>query len=211
MADEFGTLRVEIDGHWAAAEFAVLFAEMENLNVMAQFSLLKIDGQTALPFRWRPGRAFHYENFWYDAEFEEEVRDVIARTELRAYMRDLLGEAWPLQVKEVRFASPGFGDFAGLGRVVAEVRKFALGVTDRFLAKEDRELAREHTRQTILKEKLANAERFLKLADKSGIDRETRNQMLRRVLASDYYLESKVLEGKITDIKEVDEKGNPIA
>lgn len=210
MAQEIGILRVELDGRWSTAEFAALFAEMENLNIMAQFSLLKVDGQTALPFRWRRSRRSRYDDFWYDPAFDEEVHDVVERVELRGYMQDLIGEVRPLQVKEVSFASPGFGDFAGLGKIVSEIRKFALGVTDRYLATKDRELAREAKRQSILKEKLANAERFLKLADKAGIDIETRNQMLRRALATDYYLESKILEGKITSIEEVDKEGSPV-
>ena len=92
---------------------------------------------------------------------------------------------------------------------MAEVRKFVFGIADRFMAKKDREIARESKRQSILKDKLANAEKLLKLADKTGMDRDTQNQLLRRALESGYFLESKILEGKVVGFKQLDDKGNP--
>ncbi len=53
-----GFIRIEIAGRWTGAGFARLFNEMESLHLMAQFGLLRIDGQSdlSLPyfFRRRP-------------------------------------------------------------------------------------------------------------------------------------------------------------
>jgi len=84
-----------------------------------------------------------------------------------------------------RHRNYGFTDLAGIGKIVSEIRRFAFGVADRFLAAPDRALAREEKHQTIITKKLANAERLMKLSEKMELDPHTRNLMIRRALEID--------------------------
>ncbi len=85
-----------------------------------------------------------------------------------------------------------------LGRVTRSISKFLLGILDRYLAKEDRELSRQVTRQKILKLKIQNAENLLKLGSKLHLDKETKTQIVRRTLEIDEYFESHIIDQKIT-------------
>jgi hypothetical protein len=206
MAEGYKRLRIQIAGNWSTDDFRQLFTEMEDLHLMALFALTRIDGQTAVPFRFRRSRPHRYETFWYDPEFQEQVQDTISQIEVRHFIHELVGFHPPLRVAEIIFSSPGHTDLVGMGKIIEEIRKFIIGVTDRYLYREDRELDREHKRQTILKEKLANTERFLKIADKTGLDTQTKNEIIRHVLGTDYYLESKVIEGQITEVEELEDE-----
>lgn len=199
-------LRIEIDGYWTSGDFAKLFAEMEMLNEFAQFGELTVDGQSAISLRLSRSRRIRENSFWpFDYEAEVEAETAVAELLLKGVIRDYTGLVNELQVKRVSFASPGFVDLLGAGKVIGHISKFILGVTDRWIAREDRELARDHKRQTILKQKITNAENLLKLSKKAGLDPDTRRQMVRRVLESDSYFETKMLDGKITDVYEVNE------
>jgi hypothetical protein len=110
-----------------------------------------------------------------------------------------------LRVAQIEYASPGFTDIAGLGRIIAEIRKFVLGITDRIIAIDDRALSREERNQKILALKISNAEKLLKLSDKISIEPEARTALVRRVLQSDSIIEGRLLEGKITSFGGSDE------
>jgi hypothetical protein len=200
-------LRIEIDGYWTSGDFAKLFSEMELLNEFAHFGETKIDGQTALPLRYFRGTQPRLSPIWtLDYELEAETESNITEALVKGYIRDFIGYPSDLQVKEVLFASPGFVDLLGAGKIVGHLSKFILGVTDRWLATDDRKLARDHKRQTILRQKIANAESLLKLSNKAGLDADTRRQLIRRVLEVDYYLETKILDGQVTDVRTIDDE-----
>ena len=96
---------------------------------------------------------------------------------------------------------PGFADLAGLGKVMEQLRIFLTDITDRYLHKKDREIARESAAQDLLAKKIANAEAILKLSDKVGLDGESRRALISEVLGADYFIEGKVLLGQIASIE----------
>ena len=203
MAD-YAKLRIEIDRQWSSNDFANLFGEFELLNEMAHFAMVRFDEQTMPSFRLFRSRRTAPEWLWdFDPNLDVEAEKILDELSLRNYVRYFI-QPTELQVSAVRFESPGFVDFLGIGKVIGEIRKFVLGITDRYLAVEDRELERQHKRQKILKDKLSNVEKFLKLADKSGIDPETRRQMVKRLMEADLYLEYNLIDGKITSVRELD-------
>ena len=161
MADDYAVLRIEIDGVWTAAEFSKLFEEFETLNEMAAFGEGSQDEQSGR-FLIRqpiyPGRRFRFSSAWatsYDLEVETE--EYFRQAALRRFMIEYT-EIPELTVRAIEFASPGFVDFLGAGKIVGHISKFILGITDRYLAREDRALAREDKKQKILRQKIANAE-----------------------------------------------------
>jgi hypothetical protein len=205
--DDYGVLRVDIDGEWSATEFSKLFDQFEMLNLMAGWGIASQDEQQVrflieTPFVYQ-SRALRFSPSWSEA-FELEVRaeDYFRELALRKYLNDLtyLPE---LRVNAVHYASPGWVDLLGAGRIVGHVSKFILGITDRYLAREDRALAREQTKQKIMKDKIANAKELLKLGAKIHMDPEAQRQLIRRALEIDEYIENKIIDQQITRINQI--------
>jgi hypothetical protein len=61
-------------------------------------------------------------------------------------------------------------------------------------------------RQEIFEKKITNAERLLKLGEKVGLESEFKRNIMREVLAVDYFIESKFLDGKIVGVDEGDKR-----
>lgn len=210
MGEETGILRIEVDGFWTAADFSKLFDELEVLSEMAAYGDASQDeqqGRILLDWGYHfPEMRTRYSRWDTEYDLELEAERHFRETALRRFMNK--DSAVPsLQVKEIRFASPGFVDLLGAGRIVGHISKFILGITDRYLAREDRVLAREQTKQKILKAKIANAESLLRLGSKVHMDPEARRQLVRRALEIDEYIESKLIDQKITAGGEIDPNG----
>jgi hypothetical protein len=205
--DDYGVLRVDIDGDWSCIEFSKLFDQFEMLNLMAGWAIASQDEQqgrlfieTAFAFHGRPLR---FSPAWTPSyELELKTEDYFREIALRKYMNDLtyLPE---LRVGAIHYASPGWVDLLGAGRIVGHVSKFILGITDRYLAREDRALAREQTKQKILKDKISNAKELLKLGTKIHMDPEAQRQLVRRALEIDEYIENKLIDQQITGINQI--------
>jgi hypothetical protein len=204
MAEENGILRIEIDGVWTPAEFSKLFNEFEVLKEMAVFgdeSDVEQDGSSwfRLDSRIRGGLFRNNPYLARDYDLEIETEGYFSEIVLRRLMTNstFIPE---LEVKAIQFGSPGFVDLLGAGRMVGQISKFLLGIIDRYLATEDRELAREQKRQSILKQKIANADGLLKLGQKVHMDDEAKRQLLRRAFEIDGYIESNLIDQRITAI-----------
>jgi len=214
MADT-GRCRIIINGRWNSQEFADLFSEMEFLNDVASFSIRVDQEVLARDLAVYAGHFRYYGRSFYSRPLppflegplppflEEQIESLTRRLELRYFINRFQFQS-DLTIKAISFGSPGFVDFLGAGKIVAEIRKFILGVIDRYLETEDRRLARDAKRQEILEKKITNAERLLKLGKKVGLEGEFRRNMMREVLAVDYFIESKLLDGKIVRVDEED-------
>ncbi|MCP3369651.1 hypothetical protein [Bradyrhizobium cajani] len=195
---EASILRISIDRTWRATEFSELFQRMETLNELSHFGLLKVDGQSSMGiFRSRFARRFRHDAFWMDAEFEGHIEEQVEAETIRDFVRETANPI-PLHVARIQFASPGFTDLAGIGKVIGEIRRFVMAIVERYDAKEDRALARAEKEQTVISKKIANAERLLNLSNKMGLDHQTRNMMVRQALDIDRYIEEKVIDRQIT-------------
>jgi hypothetical protein len=207
MADDYGVLRIEIDGIWTVAEFSKLFEEFEILNEMAAYGEGSQDEQSGrylVRDAFYPGRPFRFSPAWTDSyDLEVKTEDYFREAALRRFM-NAFTEIPELQVRAIKFASPGFVDFLGAGRIVGHISKFILCVTDRYLGREDRALAREDKKQKILRQKIANAENLLKLGVKVHMDHEAQRQLVRRALEIDEYFESNLIDQKITAARQID-------
>jgi hypothetical protein len=201
MPRDFATLRLGIDGAWSSAEFSRLFSEFEMLNEMAHFGLTRSDGETMLAFDYLPSRRVMRE-LYLDVQTEEHVLALAADAQIQNHIR-YVSTPRPLQVIKLEFASPGIVDLLGVGKVIEEVRKFVVEIADRWIAAPDRELERDHKRQQILAEKIANAERLVNLSEKTGLDPEMRRQLVRRLLECDRFIEDKMIEGQITNVEQL--------
>jgi hypothetical protein len=204
--DEIKVLRISIDGKWGLDEFLRLFEEVETLNGLAAFSenISESDGSELRPWpSYALGKPIRVISRWKD-EFEAEIytENYLREMEIRQYTHSA-GRIQHMVVLAIQFQSPGFVDLLGAGKVVDKISKFILGITDRYLAKEDRALAREDKKQNILKKKIANAESLLNLASKANFDQEARVRLMRRVLEIDDYVETILIEEKVTSVESI--------
>jgi hypothetical protein len=213
MAEEdYGLLRVEIDGNWSISEFSKLFEELGMLNLMAGYGIASQDEQQGRVYLESysvfSGRPMRFAPAWSRSyELEIETEDYFREIALKKFMNDqtFIPE---LQVRAVQFASPGFVDLLGAGRIVGHISKFILGITDRYLAREARALAREQTKQKILKDKIANAEALVKLSSKIHMDPEAQRHLIRRALEIDEFIEGQMIDQKIAAVREIDLRGD---
>lgn len=209
--DDSEILRVDIEGDWSATEFSNLFDQFEMLNLMAGWAIASQDEQQArflieTPFAFH-SRTLRFSPAWTEAfELEVKAEDYFREIALRKYLNDLT-HLPELRVSAVHYASPGWVDLLGAGRIVGHVSKFILGITDRYLARKDRALAREQTKQKILKDKIANAKELLKLGTKIHMDPEAQRQLVRRALEIDEYIEGKLIDQQITGVIQVGPHG----
>lgn len=191
------TLRIHIAQEWTANDFAQLLTEFEVINEMAQFGeAVETRGGDVVWHRSFSPRYLQYSGA--DSYLELEAKEELEEISLRHFVREVAGKPVPLQITQLQYASPGFTDLTGVGRVMKEVREFVLGIVDRYIAKPDRDLAREERRQKILALKIANAEKIIKLANYPHANPRTRNALVKRLLISDEVIEAHLLEGKIT-------------
>ena len=198
------TVRIRIAGHWTALEFAQLLSDVQFLAEVAAFSDVNLDGQDFFARR-RQRRTGYYELF---GDVRDELRDqlYLRRADVQEFVRRYaIKNVELLQLRRVQFASPGFADLAGIGKIVQEARIFLTDIIDRFLHAKDRAIARDLAAQEVLVSKLKNAERLAKLADKVSLDPEMRQMLLAEILGVDQFIEGKILDGKITGFEEVKE------
>jgi hypothetical protein len=204
-------LRVMVDGRWNATEFSTLFHELDQLYLMAQFGLREMaDDQglsTPQTFQvdWR-------RRSWNDPELEAQMEECLGRHAVFNFIGSQLENGgYQLAVAGVSVASPGVTDLAGVGRFISEIRKFVMAIADRYIAKADRDLDRDAKRQRILKAKLDNVEKLMKLSKKLGLSQEIKNELVRQALGIDAFIEEKILEGKITGFQELDRNGKVVS
>ena len=195
-------IRINIAHEWSASEFSELMSQLQFLADVALFAQVKIDGQSSIYFPFRRSPRLTYYDPLFDPEDELKQDVYLRRLEVHSLLRDY-GPGTPneLQIHRLEYASPGFADLAGLGKVMEQLRIFLTDITDRYLHKKDREIAREFAAQDLLAKKIANAEAILKLSDKVGLDGESRRALISEVLGADYFIEGKVLLGQIASIE----------
>jgi len=196
-------LRIEIAGQWTASEFSELMSQLEFLYNVAQFSELEFDRRFTWTYLFRRlrGQSLYPFDPYLSAQFDLYEESQLVRFDIQRIVRGLPGrELHELTVIRILYASPGFVDLTGLGKEIEQIRLFVMDVIDRYLHREDRRIAQDGATQDVLARKLENAKTLLKLSGKAGIDQETIQMLIRQVLTADYFLEGKVISGKITSV-----------
>ena len=181
-------------------------SDVQFLGDVAAFSSVKLGGQTTVDFF--PGRRRRSSYYDFFGNVQDELRDnlYLRRADVQDFVRrHAIKNLTFLEVRRVQFASPGFADIAGIGKIIEQVRIFLTDIIDRFLLSKDRVIARDLAAQEVLAKKLKNAEELAKLMDKVAIDPEMRQMLMAEVLGVDRFIEGKVLDGQITGIEEVKE------
>ncbi|MCP1850276.1 MULTISPECIES: hypothetical protein [unclassified Bradyrhizobium] len=188
----YTTFRINIDNSWTTLDFADLFAGLEFLHMV-----YSLQSTTAAEID-RINRLAALEVWWKDHKV---LREFPAHSASDLFLAAFLDRKTPFQVRQVSFASPGFADIAGLGSIVKEVRLFISGIIDKWVASEDRKIARDSARQDVLEKRLKNAVVAVELADKAGLSKEAQRIIVEAIFETSRMIEAKVARGKITSIE----------
>lgn len=201
-------LRVYLDGHWEAREFAELLGHVEFLYDVARFSTYAPLGGQGPQLHLLSIDRYHLPFRYIDWEFEPDIESAYVRREIAQLANSVMsysdGQSSGLRIAQIHMASPGVGDLAGIGKIVKEVRLFTENIIDRITQREDRAIAREAARQRVLTQKLNNAEKLLRLDEKIKLTSADRHAIVKEIMRSDNFIEGKIIERKITGIESND-------
>ena len=112
-------------------------------------------------------------------------------------------ENYSLAIHRLEFASPGFVDIAGLGKIVEQIRIFLTDIYDRHTSREDRKITREIAEQELVAKKIANAEAILKLGKHAGLDKHSSRMLVAEVLKVDKFISDRTASGQLIGIEKL--------
>ena len=202
-------LRTHIDGIWSVAEFADFTSEMQFLYDFGMFSQSSDADHVRLIHQFTDGLSRFFDQLPEPAGAP--LKSVYVKEVFRLFWARARTEPWrrdaedAFTVRRIEFSSPGVADFAGLGKIVEQVRLFIKDLLERHDATKDRVIARELAQQDVLSKKIKNASALMKLADSMKLEEQARVSILSAVLGTENFLLNSFAEGKITSVEIVDE------
>lgn len=192
--------RIKIAESWSVLEFEELMSSLQFLRNVILLSDLEKSGLDVV-LSLLEDRAKRTENVEADSAL-----DYIGTQFFRAQLQmifTLAEEDYRLVVHRLQFASPGFVDIAGVGKVVEQIRIFLTEIYDRASSREDRKIAREIAEQELIAKKIANAEAMLKLGKHAGLDKHSSIMLVAEVMKVDKLISDKTTAGKLVAIEKL--------
>jgi hypothetical protein len=200
-------IRVAIAGNWTVPEFAELMSQIQFITGMILFLDAEgrvRDGSQGFFERWQP-----YSSGLGDRHQPMRALSGNPAEQFRLQFRQLMEEmkvGYSFQVERVRYASPGSLDVSGFGKMIEETRLFIKDILDRRDSKESRKIKDEIAKQKLLRLKIENAERLIKLRGDAALDDPRMRLLVAGLLSADAFFSEKVINGQVTDIKKVEEE-----
>jgi hypothetical protein len=111
-----------------------------------------------------------------------------------------------LKVRRIEYASPGFKDLAGLGDIVGHVKDFTLELIKHFSTRTNRNLKDEEQEIHNQALRIQNARSFVALAKECGFEDAEMRKLVLGVDSKQGPLIQLIENGKIQDVKMLDEK-----
>lgn len=195
------TLRIGIAEDWSVQDFGDMMMNLQFLRNIALLSELD-RGTTETVLSLFEGPLRNGAQFERDTEAFNRLRSQFFQAQLNIVYESLEDIYW-LKIKRLKFASPGFVDIAGAGKIVEQIRIFLTDIYDRYASRADRKITRETAEQELLSKKIANAEAILKLGRHAGLDQETSRLLVAEVLHVDEFFSQKTTHGKVVEIKKL--------
>jgi hypothetical protein len=193
-------IRIKIAETWTVHEFEELMSSLQFLRNIALLSELEQSGVDAV-------LSVLEQREQNTANLEQDLTlSYVGAHFFRLQLQMIFASAedqYALELHRLQFASPGFVDVAGLGKVVEQIRIFATDIYDRYANREDRKIARKIAEQELLAKKIANAEALLKLGKRVGLDKHGYRTLVGEVLNVDNFISDQTESGKIVGIKKL--------
>jgi hypothetical protein len=198
MAEQ-GFLRIKIAEKWNVGEFEELMSCLEFLRNVA---VLSDSGEEIME-----AILALLEQLEGNFDTEDGPRlDFAGSRFFRAHLHVIFSamkDRPELMVHRLQFASPGFADLAGFGKIVEQIRIFLTDIYDRIEGKEDKKIARQMAEQDLLAKKIANAEAMLKLGKRAGLDKDRSALLVAEVMKVENFIAAKVEAKQITGVEKL--------
>lgn len=172
-------LRLEIEGQWSASEFGQALMSISNLYDLRLFlEMLREDEQDWERFydemihfppfrqRWKNRRRYFGAVPWM-AGLPGSTLPLLDDSQL-SRISLLIEPAERLEVRRIRYSSPGVADLAGIGTVVGHLKDFIVRLIERHNSKRQRELGDERAALENDRIRLENARNFVALGRDLG-------------------------------------------
>jgi hypothetical protein len=209
MDESRRVIRFKVDGRWTASEFAELFKSLSDLYSLG--FLLEVVAQevrdlerfydevTGRPARFRKTRMRRRSWPLVGIPNPPSLDEI-----LFGDLSTLLHPDEQLAVYRLRYGSPGFGDFAGIGEAVGHVKDFTLKLIERHDSKRHRQLQDEDLAADIQRKRIENARAFVALAREAGYSDVDLRRLIQYVDKKQDVLVDLVEDRKLLGVAEVD-------
>lgn len=193
-------LRLKIAESWSVLEFEELMSSLQflrNIILVSDLGEAGLDPIVSLLVDRAQRTADIEPDSWFDY-----VATQFFRAQLQM-VSTFAEENYSLAIHRLEFASPGFVDIAGLGKIVEQIRIFLTDIYDRHTSREDRKITREIAEQELVAKKIANAEAILKLGKHAGLDKHSSRMLVAEVLKVDKFISDRTASGQLIGIEKL--------
>jgi hypothetical protein len=215
MKQEKQVLRIEIDGHWEAGEFAASFNALNRLYALRLGLALELEEfQELEAFDPRvviySGQIrFQSARVWrriLNAKESGIQRDsLVSGSRVSARISELIEPKERLTVRRITYGSPGFKDLAGLGEIIGHLKDFLLRLIEHHDAKDKRALDNEQQRLTNEQLKIEIAKGYIEIAQELGYTKRETRQLVAAVMYEQKPLIKLIAARKITSASAEDD------
>jgi hypothetical protein len=194
MNEEPKVLRIGIEGHWEAREFA------ESLHVLDYLYTMRL----LIALEFEDLREYREHMKLYPPPFFHGESSLLALVKLHTLRSDLLEPQERLAIQRIHYGSPGIKDVIGIGEIIKHLKDFLIHLIDLAVTKRRRELENERRQLENQKLQIENAKKFVELAQKCGCSKTEMRQLVGEVVRASVPLQQLAAAGKITSAETID-------
>jgi hypothetical protein len=208
MDERIELLRLGIDGHWEAREFAASFTALNRLYTLrlglaVESEELQDMRNLYMDFPLPPfARSMKHFRRWATllppASLRSEFAPSLANPEGLARWEELFEPQERLVVRRVIYGSPGVNDLAGIGEIIGHIKDLLVHILEHWSARRQRDL--ENDRRELENEQLQIqvAKDYVGLAREIGYSKREIRQLVASVVREQRPLIQLVAAGKVT-------------
>jgi len=217
MDEQTKTLRFEIDGRWSVHEMTQFLSHTRDLYNLS--ILLKVVFED-----WHD-----MEKFWFEFMRFPPFRKAWRWRMIHPSMMPFLGAGVPsvptdpdalarlasfvypqeeLQIRKIKYGSPGFSDLAGAGEAIGHIKDFVLKIIEHWVARRQTNLENEERELKNQKLRIENAREFVQLAKDCGYTEAETRRLLNWVDEKQETYIILIENGKLRKVHFLEEKTN---
>lgn len=214
MDESIQLLRLGIDGHWEAREFAASYTA---LNRLYTFRLgLTVESEELqdvrnfymdLPFPSSARSMKHFRRWakqFPPAFLRSEIAPSLASPEGLALWEELFEPQERLVVRRVIYGSPGVNDLAGVGEIIGHVKDLLVRIIEHWSTRRQRDLENERRELENEQLEIQIAKEYVGLAKEIGYSKREIRQLVASVVREQRPLIQLVAAGKVTSADTID-------
>ncbi len=215
MNESVSVMRLEVDGRWSAREFGHLLLDITDLyNLRLVLEALREDWRDLdetwhefldfppLRRRWRKRGgpippALLFGTYPWTPSLPTDSTDLVR----------LAAVVYPeqtLEVRRLRYESPGIADVAGIGVIVGHVKDFILQIIEHRSRRRQRDIENTRAEAEVTAMRIENARKLVSLAEQCGYDRTELRKLIGFVDERQELVIELVDKAKLTSVRLLD-------